>query len=45
MALGVIVRPLQPYLLDDWIRVSFGTAEENQAFGSAIKQLRQSNDV
>lgn len=45
MSLGVIVRPMQPYLLDEWIRVSFGTAEENEAFGVAIKKLRQENNV
>jgi histidinol-phosphate aminotransferase len=45
MTLGVIVRPMQPYLLDEWIRVSFGKPEENEAFGVAIKKLRQGSDV
>ena len=45
MSLGVIVRPMQPYLLDDWIRVSFGLPGENEAFGKAIKQLRVENEL
>ncbi|WDE97005.1 histidinol-phosphate transaminase [Lentisphaera profundi] len=45
MALGVIVRSLQPYLLDDWIRVSFGTETENQTFGKAIQTLRRNNEL
>jgi histidinol-phosphate aminotransferase len=33
---GVIVRPLAPYRLDSWLRVSIGTAEENETFLAAL---------
>jgi histidinol-phosphate aminotransferase len=33
---GVIVRPLGPYRLDRWLRVSVGTAEENTIFLAAL---------
>jgi histidinol-phosphate aminotransferase len=29
---GVIVRPLQQYNLPEWIRVTAGTAEQNERF-------------
>ncbi|MCM8525524.1 MAG: histidinol-phosphate transaminase [Lentisphaeraceae bacterium] len=36
---GVIVRPMAPYGLSEWIRVSLGTMEENQAFAKAIREI------
>jgi len=37
--LGVIVRPMEAYLLPDWIRVSIGTEAENLKFIAALKKL------
>lgn len=37
--LGVIVRPLVPYKMPEWIRVSFGTDAENAKFISAMKAV------
>ena len=39
MAEGVIVRPMGPYDLEDWIRVSFGRKDENEQFASALKKV------
>jgi histidinol-phosphate aminotransferase len=36
LARGVIVRPLEPYDMASWLRVSVGTAEENDAFLAAL---------
>jgi len=36
LARGVIVRPLDPYSMKTWLRVSIGTAEENDAFLAAL---------
>jgi histidinol-phosphate aminotransferase len=36
LARGVIVRPLDPYGMPSWLRVSIGTPEENTAFLSAL---------
>ena len=36
---GVIVRPLDPYDMRSWLRVSIGTPEENTAFLSALDAL------
>ena len=36
---GVIVRPMAPYQLGEWIRVSLGTTEENKAFASAFREV------
>ena len=36
---GVIVRPMAPYLLGEWIRVSLGTMEENRAFAAAFREV------
>jgi histidinol-phosphate aminotransferase len=33
---GVIVRPLRPYALETWLRVSVGTAEENDSLLEAL---------
>jgi histidinol-phosphate aminotransferase len=33
---GVIVRPLRPYGLDSWLRISVGTAEENDTLLEAL---------
>lgn len=41
MKLGVIVRPVGNYGLPDWIRVSVGTAEENDKFFDALAQVRK----
>ena len=37
--LGVIVRPMAPYKLPEWIRVSFGSDAENDKFLAAFKQV------
>jgi histidinol-phosphate aminotransferase len=34
---GVIVRPMGPYGLEEWIRVSFGTEEENLRFAETLR--------
>lgn len=43
---GLIVRPVASYGLDDWLRISIGTTEENLRLASALKselpQRRQS---
>ncbi|MCM8533204.1 MAG: histidinol-phosphate transaminase, partial [Lentisphaeraceae bacterium] len=36
---SVIVRPMAPYGLDEWIRVSFGKSEENQRFIEALGKV------
>ena len=36
LARGVIVRPLDPYAMKSWLRVSIGTPDENQAFLRAL---------
>jgi histidinol-phosphate aminotransferase len=36
---GVIVRPMGPYNLPEWIRVSIGTESENMKFLSALKEV------
>jgi len=36
LAHGVIVRPLDPYAMKSWLRVSVGTPEENAAFLAAL---------
>jgi histidinol-phosphate aminotransferase len=36
LAKGVIVRPLDPYEMRSWLRVSIGTPQENTAFLSAL---------
>ncbi|HYD95955.1 MAG TPA: histidinol-phosphate transaminase [Noviherbaspirillum sp.] len=36
---GIIVRPVANYGLPQWIRVSIGLPEENEAFISALKQV------
>lgn len=36
---GVIVRPLKPYLLDSYIRISVGTAEQNHILIKALKEV------
>jgi histidinol-phosphate aminotransferase len=36
LAKGVIVRPLRPYGLESWLRVSVGTADENDTLLEAI---------
>jgi len=37
---GVIVRPLNPYDMRSWLRVSIGTPEENSAFLGAVDAVR-----
>ena len=37
---GVIVRPLDPYAMGSWLRVSIGTPEESQAFLDALDAVR-----
>ena len=36
---GVIVRPMAPYGLEDWIRVSLGTMDENRKFAAALREI------
>ena len=36
---GVIVRPLEPYDMASWLRVSVGTPEENDAFLAALNAV------
>jgi histidinol-phosphate aminotransferase len=36
---GVIVRPLDPYDMQSWLRVSIGTSEENTAFLGALEAV------
>jgi histidinol-phosphate aminotransferase len=38
---GVIVRPLDPYGMPRWLRVSIGTAEENAAFLEALEAVSE----
>jgi histidinol-phosphate aminotransferase len=38
---GVIVRPLDPYGMRRWLRVSIGTAEENTAFLEALEAVSE----
>ena len=37
--LGVIVRPMEGYQLGDYIRVTYGTEEQNQRFFNSLDQL------
>lgn len=37
--LGVIVRPMAPYGLEEWIRISFGRPEENEKFVEALAKV------
>jgi histidinol-phosphate aminotransferase len=39
MERGVIVRPMDGYQLPEYIRISFGTMEQNQKFISALKDI------
>ncbi len=36
---GVIIRPMAPYRLNDWIRISFGTYKENLKCIEALKKV------
>jgi histidinol-phosphate aminotransferase len=36
---GIIVRPLKPYGLDEWLRVSVGLPAENERFLAALEQI------
>jgi len=36
--LGVIVRPMEPYQLPEWIRITVGTPEENERCVGALKK-------
>jgi histidinol-phosphate aminotransferase len=44
LARGVIVRPLDPYGMRRWLRVSIGTAEENAAFLAALDAVRERSE-
>jgi histidinol-phosphate aminotransferase len=44
LARGVIVRPLDPYGMRRWLRVSIGTAEENTAFLAALDAVRERSE-
>jgi histidinol-phosphate aminotransferase len=41
LARGVIVRPLDPYGMRRWLRVSIGTSEENAAFLEALEAVSE----
>ena len=41
LARGVIVRPLDPYGMPRWLRVSIGTPEENTAFLEALEAVSE----
>jgi histidinol-phosphate aminotransferase len=41
LARGVIVRPLDPYGMRRWLRVSIGTPEENSAFLEALEAVSE----
>jgi histidinol-phosphate aminotransferase len=41
---GVIVRPLDPYGMRRWLRVSIGTPEENAAFLEALEAVSERNE-
>ena len=41
LACGVIVRPLDPYRMPRWLRVSIGTPEENAAFLEALEAVSE----
>jgi len=41
---GVIVRPLDPYGMPRWLRVSLGTAEENDAFLEALDAVSERSE-
>ena len=41
LARGVIVRPLDPYGMRRWLRVSIGTPEENAAFLEALEAVSE----
>ncbi len=36
---GVIVRPLEPYGMGDWLRISVGLTEENQVFLDVLAEI------
>lgn len=36
---GIIVRPLHPYGMNQWLRVSIGTQEQNQVLLSALNKI------
>ncbi len=40
---GLIIRPLDGYQMKDWLRVSVGTAEENEQFISLMREFREAN--
>jgi histidinol-phosphate aminotransferase len=44
LGLGVIVRPLDPYGMRRWLRVSIGTPEENAAFLDALETVSERSE-
>lgn len=36
---GIIVRPMEPYYLDEYLRITIGTQEENASFLLALKEV------
>jgi histidinol-phosphate aminotransferase len=36
---GIIVRPLAPYGMDDYVRITIGRPEENERLLSVVSQL------
>lgn len=43
--LGVIVRPVGGYGLPEYIRVTYGTAEQNEKFARCLEQVLKTRDV
>ena len=39
-AKGIIVRPLAPYGLNGWIRITYGLAQENLRFFAALDEVQ-----
>jgi len=37
---GVIVRPMKPYGMPEWVRVTVGTAAQNERFLAALDEVR-----
>ena len=42
---GLIVRPLAPYGMADFVRITIGRAEENERLLSALRELIKSGEI
>jgi histidinol-phosphate aminotransferase len=45
LKLGIIVRPLAPYQMHDYFRITIGTEQENAACLKALKKVLQMEKV